>query len=237
MRKVIKIAADDTAPPIGDVLKSQGIPDDVAPDRRILNLAEKAISVYRELSQPRGIIREISPAEFEIVYKGESENASKTPLGEIYPVSSDLCLFAVTIGAEICEEIARLFSMNEFAPAAMLNSAASEGAEIAARVVESHYHRYLNKNDRLDKSTGILRFSPGYCGWHISGQKKLFEFLRPEEIGLKLGESCLMDPLKSISGVIVAGPKEVFEFDPAFPFCEKCETFACRERIENISKY
>jgi len=230
MRKVISISVDDTMPSADAIFKSQGIPDNVKPKARIIDLAEEAISLYRKFSRPMGIVDEISKNEFEIVYSGEGENESETPLAEIYQMSSNLCLFAVTIGTEICKEISRLFSANDFALGAMLNSAASEGTEIAAQIVESHYHEYLNKNDRLNKMTGLLRFSPGYCGWHISGQKKLFGFLNPHEIGIKLGESFLMSPLKSISGVIVAGPREIFDFDPAFPFCENCETFSCRDR-------
>jgi len=236
MRKLISISTDDTMPSADAILKSQGIPDNVKPEDRINNLAEEAILLYRKYSRPVGIVDEISKAEFEDVYRGEGNNESETPLDRIYPLSSDLCLFAVTLGDEICEEISRLFSINDFAPGAMLNSAASEGTELAAQIVESHYHEYLNKNDRINKLTGILRFSPGYCGWHISGQKKLFEFLEPDEIGIKLGESFLMDPLKSISGVIVSGPGEIFDFDPVFPFCEACETFSCRDRINEILK-
>ncbi len=234
MRKAISISTDDTIPSADAILKSQGIPEAVLPEKRIIDLAEDAISFYRKLAKPVGKLAEISKAKFEIVYRGEGENEKDTPLGEIFPLSTDLCLFGVTIGERICEGINSLFSKNDFALGAMLNSAASEGTEIAAQIAQSHYHEYLNRNNRLNKMTGILRFSPGYCGWHISGQKKLFEFLNPDEIGIKLGESFLMDPLKSISGVIVAGHREIFDFDPAFPFCENCETFSCRDRLNEI---
>ena len=62
----------------------------------------------------------------------------------------------------------------------------------------------------LEKELGTLkhtnRFSPGYCGWHVSEQKKFFSFLPPGICGVTLRESCLMTPIKSISGIIGIGP-------------------------------
>jgi hypothetical protein len=79
-----------------------------------------------------------------------------------------------------------------------------------------------------------LRYSPGYCGWHVSGQRKLFDYLLPEEIGITLRESFLMQPLKSISGVVIAGRRQIFDFENTFDFCDDCSTWTCRERISAI---
>lgn len=51
------------------------------------------------------------------------------------------------------------------------------------------------------------RFSPGYCGWHVSEQQQLFP-LFPEQppCGVTLSESSLMNPIKSVSGIIGIGP-------------------------------
>jgi hypothetical protein len=113
----------------------------------------------------------------------------------------------------------------------MLDGAASEGAELAAQVLEQEYIRYLVSGDTPIRGMSALQFSPGYCGWHISGQRKLFEFLQPAEIGLELTDSYLMRPLKSVSGVIVVGPREIFDFKDDFDFCDECDTRSCRERV------
>jgi len=81
---------------------------------------------------------------------------------------------------------------------------------------------------------GVLRYSPGYCGWHVTGQRRLFAALRPEQIGITLGDSCLMEPLKSVSGVLIAGPRKIHQFKDAFPFCEQCTTRGCRERLRAL---
>jgi hypothetical protein len=48
-------------------------------------------------------------------------------------------------------------------------------------------------------------YSPGYCGWDVAEQQKLFSLLPPEPCGIKLNASSLMAPLKSVSGIIAIG--------------------------------
>lgn len=49
------------------------------------------------------------------------------------------------------------------------------------------------------------RYSPGYCEWDIAEQKKLFSLFPNEFLGVHLTESCLMQPMKTVSGVIGIG--------------------------------
>lgn len=50
------------------------------------------------------------------------------------------------------------------------------------------------------------RFSPGYCGWHVSEQRMLFSLFPQENpCGVSLTESSLMLPIKSVSGVLGIG--------------------------------
>ncbi len=234
MRKVITIPVDEVLPPRNAVLNALGIPDEQNADQRTIQLADDGVSLYRELAAPTGVVTDISTEDFEEVYHGEGNNDRETPLGDILRSSDSLALFAVTIGEPVSERIMRLFGNNDFPLGSALDAAASEGAELTAQVLESYYADLLKKSNGLDSSIGILRFSPGYCGWHISAQKKLFDRLNPGEIGISLRESFLMQPLKSISGVIVCARKDVFYFDDSFPFCAECETRECRERIKDV---
>lgn len=67
------------------------------------------------------------------------------------------------------------------------------------------------------------RFSPGYCGWHVSQQQKLFPLFKGETCGVRLTESSLMLPIKSVSGIMGIG-KEVRRLDYTCGLCqfEKC---------------
>ncbi len=49
------------------------------------------------------------------------------------------------------------------------------------------------------------RYSPGYCNWSVAEQHRLFALLPPQFCGITLGESALMHPIKSVSGVIGVG--------------------------------
>lgn len=49
------------------------------------------------------------------------------------------------------------------------------------------------------------RYSPGYCGWKVNEQQKLFGLLPEGICDIKLGDSSLMQPIKSISGIIGIG--------------------------------
>ena len=52
------------------------------------------------------------------------------------------------------------------------------------------------------------RYSPGYCKWSVADQHQLFSFFPVNCCGIKLTDSALMYPIKSVSGIIGIG-KEV----------------------------
>ena len=70
------------------------------------------------------------------------------------------------------------------------------------------------------------RFSPGYCGWHVSQQQLLFPLFKGETCGVKLTESSLMLPIKSGSGIIGLGPN-VRHLDYT---CGLCDFKQCYKR-------
>lgn len=49
------------------------------------------------------------------------------------------------------------------------------------------------------------RYSPGYCNWPVDDQKQLFSLLPRNECAIELSDSCLMVPVKSVSGIIGIG--------------------------------
>jgi hypothetical protein len=234
MQKVFQISAQEVVPSIGAILESQGIPRWVQPDARVKQLAHDALSLYKEKANPVGTLMEIKKDKFKSVFDGEGCNEVESPVNPIYQAADDIAVFAVTIGESVCREISRMFQQNDFALGSMLDAAASEGAEMTAQVVENIYRQHLREKHRFDHRRGTLRFSPGYCGWHISAQRKLFDALQPGEIGITLNESYLMQPIKSISGVIISGSKHIFDFEDVFSFCGNCAMHTCRDRINAL---
>lgn len=234
MTEFIEIPIEALTPSRDDVLAQQGVPPGTQVRSDVEGICFRSIELLQDTAVITGITSEISLQEFAVVFEGEGANEAATPVGEIYHQSEHLLLFAVTLGKETSGEIDRLFRTNDFALGCMLDAAASVTAEGAAAEIERRFAKSLSEGG-WDLDTGAaLRYSPGYCGWHISGQKKLFEYLRPERIALTLRESFLMEPLKSVSGVVLAGPREMHAFDPSFPSCACCRTFSCRDRIRAL---
>jgi len=49
-----------------------------------------------------------------------------------------------------------------------------------------------------------------------------------------LNERCLMHPLKSVSGVLAAGPADIHQFTPAWAFCADCRNRTCLVRMKQL---
>lgn len=235
MREYVEIDAAAIEPDPGLVMAHLGVPPG-APSARNKPILRAALELFAAHATPEGLMTGISPEEFVQVFRGEDLNEPVTPLGQIFPRADGLALFAVTVGEGISQEIMRRFASRDFALGSMLDAVASEATERAGELLERRFREMLASRRIGGVALGVLRYSPGYCGWHISGQRKLFDLLRPQEIGITLRESYLMQPLKSMSGVIVAGAREIHTFDDNYPFCRECRSRSCRSRIRRLTE-
>jgi hypothetical protein len=219
-----------------DVYRGQGILEAASVQDRIEALLTESLKLFADIAAPIGILSELSIREFESVFEGEGKNAADNPVEHIYPEADRLALFALTLGRDISEKIEMLFKEREFALGAMLDSVASLSADMAVEVLESRFHRSLSDKKLIEPDCIVLSYSPGYCGWDISGQKRLFRRLDPGRIDITLNESSLMSPLKSVTGILIAGDREIHFFENNYPVCRKCETHSCRLRMTRVMK-
>ncbi len=229
MRSEVAIGRARVEPQVDGILRLLEMPE---ANPRTRGLIERAVEMVEKLARPRGIFQLVGTERFRTIYRGQGHNEPVTPLDSILDRSERMALFAVTLGEGVEREISSLFAAYDPALACLLDAAASEAAEQAADAVEEAFASTLAEPDR----SLALRYSPGYCGWHVTGQRALFEELRPETIGIRLRESCLMEPLKSISGVIIAGPPEIHEVEAIYPFCARCATKGCGERARRTPR-
>lgn len=86
--------------------------------------------------------------------------------------------------------------------------------------------------DILGKERHTSRLSPGYCGWALSDQKSLFRILGDSPCGVHLSDVCLMEPIKSISGLMGIGTN-VVEKEYG---CRYCQQQTCYRR-KNKSRH
>jgi hypothetical protein len=231
MRETIPLTFTSIVPDRAAVLALQDMRPGQPVADRVARLYVRALELLERASEPVALLADVSSAEFAEVYAGEGRNAPDSPLARILPRAERLALFALTLGGRISEEIDRRFAARDFALAAMLDAAASSAAEKAVGEIEHTLGARVRADVAVGRPAAVLAYSPGYCGWDVTGQRALFAYLHPEEIGIRLNESCLMEPLKSVSGVVVAGPIEVHDFPADFEFCRVCLGHECRERV------
>jgi hypothetical protein len=234
MSQIIYFRTEDVLPEREKVLPHIGIPKHIPAPYTSLELFSKCFDIFQQIVQPVGIIKEISIDLFEKVYQGEGLNAKDTPLQHIYPRADYLLLYALTMGKNVCEKIDSLFSIHDYAEGAMLDAIASIAADDAVNLLDEYYQPISQLMSSPKNDFIFLGYSPGYCGWHISSQRKLFELLEPEQIGITINESFLMQPIKSVSGILVGGEKNIHFFKNDFLFCDDCKSYSCLIRMRNL---
>ncbi len=233
--KFFSYRSEDVTPDRGLILELQGVPVDHRLSKLSEELIGQAIREAVELARPRAVCRELDPDLFSSVLEGEGLNASPNPVHTAADRARRSLLFALTLGEEISRRIESLFGDGDPALGYTLDSAASVMAEQVADRLQGTFEEELSR-EKKSPADAVMRYSPGYCGWHLSGQRSLFAFLKPSAIGISINDSCLMNPIKSISGVMLAGEPSIHYFKNDFAFCEECRTKTCRERIRELSR-
>ncbi|MGD8539418.1 MAG: vitamin B12 dependent-methionine synthase activation domain-containing protein [Candidatus Aminicenantes bacterium] len=147
----------------------------------VLDLIEETKAHAYELLNPRAIFRIL--------------DYNKTNRHEIFANAEKVALCICTIGPQIESESARLVKTDALMKGLILDAIGSEATEQVARQTDKRLCQKAREMDLWPSK----RFSPGYKSWVIEEQRYVFQVLPGEEIGVKLNESCMMIPRKSVS--------------------------------------
>lgn len=132
-------------------------------------------------------------------------------------------VFVCTAGHEISELPRNLTKQNDALMAYLYDVIGSVCAEKAADQLES-----ILQDELGTERTGISnRCSPGYCGWDVADQEKLFVLLPENFCGVSLSETAMMDPIKSVSGIIGYGQGAAKRDRP----CKQCSHTTCKHNL------
>lgn len=104
-----------------------------------------------------------------------------------------LCICTIGIGLE--EASSKLIEKNKILDGFILDTLGSEAAEDVARQTD----KYIAEKAKEMGLWPSKRFSPGYSIWDIQEQAYLFKILPAEDIGVRLTDSFMMVPRKSVS--------------------------------------
>lgn len=137
--------------------------------------------------------------------------------------SEAYALFLATSGKEYEAFQQRLLKEGDMVRVFVADSLGSVIAEKTADCMEEALQQSIDKLGWHRTN----RFSPGYCGWHVSQQQLLFPlFGEKEPCGIRLTDSSLMVPIKSVSGIIGLGKSVRYQ-----PYtCGLCDFKNCYKR-------
>lgn len=131
-------------------------------------------------------------------------------------------LFICTSGVEYEAYQQRLKADGDMVRVFIADALGSVIAEKCADQMEQTLQESINKLGWHHTN----RFSPGYCGWHVSQQQLLFPLFNGQTCGVHLTDSSLMIPIKSVSGIIGIGEKvRKLEYS-----CGLCDFKQCYKR-------
>lgn len=142
--------------------------------------------------------------------------------------SEAYAFFICTSGVEFEAYQQRLMKEGDMVRVFIADALGSVIAEKTADLMEQYLQESIDKLGWRHTN----RFSPGYCGWHVSQQQLLFPLFEGHTCGVRLTDSSLMVPIKSVSGIIGLG-KEVRRLDYT---CGLCDFKKCYKRRLKLAK-
>lgn len=233
----VRWPAEEVVPSVDAVARAMGLPEAAAMVPRVAALVDEARAIFVRLASPRGVAKDVDHATFARLYAGGGRNDAQTPLDGIHPQAEVLVLFVATLGEPVCEAIVKCFAGRDPALGFVLDTVASEAADTLATRIGEQVQVQARQSGAASPESAALPYSPGYCGWHVSGQAALFRELAPEpHVGVVLNDSFLMQPLKSVSGVVVVGPPAIHDIVTDFDCCDRCASRQCQDRLATLPR-
>jgi hypothetical protein len=145
-------------------------------------------------------------------------NTDKIVAGPLKKISG-AALFIATIGLKFDTWSKDTFENGDPLAGYIIDLLGSEIAESIADWLENKIRIHSAKQNLKCSN----RYSPGYCGWSVAEQQKLFKFIPKDFCGITLTDSSLMKPHKSVSGIIGISPDIKWKDYP----CDVCTVEHC----------
>jgi len=194
----------------------------IEPEEQIVTLTESLLEEIKDIATPACAFKL-----FDGKINGETvclDEGSRLQVGAILSSlmqgSECFAIFVATAGNSFQSYQDKLKSEDDMLKSYIADTIGSCIVEAAGDYMESMLEREI---------AGLRhthRFSPGYCGWHLSGQKEIFRLLDGNPCDITLSDVCLMKPIKSISGIIGIGS----DVNEKTYGCHYCELKTCYKR-------
>jgi len=136
--------------------------------------------------------------------------------------AEDVALFICTAGSSVGEMSRQNMKKGDLLRGYVYDVIGSEVVENAADRMQEE----LKKAAGEEGKNITNRFSPGYCGWDVAEQHKLFSFFKDNFCAITLTDAALMNPVKSVSGLIGIGKDAKYSSYQ----CHICDNKTCLYR-------
>lgn len=204
-----------------DVLHEMGY-GKVMPGNEILSCADSMFKKVAEVARPLCMLQIFDgtlQSQAVRLHSGEVLHTGNV-ISHLLEGSTRFALFAATCGEAFRDLQEQIKEENDMLHLFILDAIGNCVVERAGDLME----QLLEKEIGSDHHTN--RFSPGYCGWPLTDQKQLFSLLGNHPCGITLSDSCLMSPIKSISGIIGIGER----VNEKRYGCQFCQMKTCYKR-------
>lgn len=176
-------------------------------DAYVDQLIDQLIMECKQLAEPVGWVHWYKNPLIDVVnqciyVEGAKFATAKTVSGMLKKTEL-LAVFAVTIGQGVEQFSKAAFAEGNALEGLIVDLIGSELAEACADCLQAE----IEKSAAALSLQCSMRFSPGYCNWPVSDQPKLFALFEEGSCSIRLNDSSLMSPVKSVSGFIGAGSK------------------------------
>lgn len=211
-----------------EILRYLGYPEGVTPNQRIAGMLDGWIEQASRIAAPRAVYRVLPVVDKDRkslrVETAAGFTEFRGAIGEFLGSSLSIAVFIATAGPQVERLASTLLREQDDLGAMVLNAVGAERAEAAEAVV-------LRQLREMAGPAGLaptLPYSPGYCGMKLVEQRKLFSLFDTQWVGVTLTPDCLMQPIKSVSGLVGLGlAADVVNFGSP---CDRCEHHNCNMR-------
>ena len=175
------------------------------PDDYFLGIIKKCISSAKEMLSPEATIaihkiENLDLSKGLLTIKNTGFNIFKIIASQLKD-SEIIAVFVCTNGKRLEKHFESLFQKGEILEGYIYGLIGSEAVECLAELT----HQYIDQQTKAQGLSITNRFSPGYCRWNIAEQHLLFSMFPKNSTSINLTDSALMDPIKSVSGIIGIG--------------------------------
>ena len=204
-----------------DIIKYMSANSDDVPDLLIDMASDELARLSKEQSQ---MVYYTMPANL----KNDKLSIKNTEFivgNEVFEMLNNIdsvVVFACTVSAGLNKKLHEYSNPEQMTEAYIADIAGTIIIEKSLELIYQELQIQTQKSDLNITNT----ISPGNCGWAVEEQKKLFSLLPDNCLGISLNDSGMMNPVKSLSGIVGVGKKVKFIHTD----CEQCSSKNCLYR-------